>query len=516
MWSSDGGRPEAISPFQLSPTPDAGAGSAAAFLRKLRWAAMAIAVVSALGFGFALSGAWERPYGTLWFLARLGLYVVLAWFYLTAATAHARDVNTFKARGDQSGYLWDAQQVYANRLGREPQKLIGERMRMPLYAGYLAMFYTPRLSDEAFFDVAKVWNIRLSLVLLALFCITVSWHLPPLASTNLTLAVAFGYFVYRAGYAQPELLFYAIFFGLFLACWHLLGTVDPGVSGILGVGAGVFAGLAYLSKAVVPPFIATFLPIFAIQEVVRLRRHPERGGRVRTFAGRMAAAGAVAATFLAVISPYVVHNKRTFGAYFYNVNTSYYIWYDSGAEARALLLPLSDDEGRISLPASELPSLRTYLATHRLSAVLGRIGDGLSDMAVRSYETFGYLKYVLLYAGIAVLLASSRRRAFGDLVRSQWALVALLVAYAAVYVPAMAFFVPTSSTGSTRFLLAHVAPLLFALARLSNREPFRDVRWGTGRRGLGATSLQVGVLCVLALDLSFWFWPRLMTTFSGY
>jgi len=33
-------------------------------------------------------------------------------------------------------------------------------------------------------------------------------YLPPLPATNLVLVVAFGYFVFKAGYAQPELLYY--------------------------------------------------------------------------------------------------------------------------------------------------------------------------------------------------------------------------------------------------------------------------------------------------------------------
>src|SRR6185503_13450828 len=58
------------------------------------------------------------------------LVAVLTTFYYAAASQHARVVNTSKARGDQSGYLWDAQQVYRNWHGRNPPMLIGQRMRM--------------------------------------------------------------------------------------------------------------------------------------------------------------------------------------------------------------------------------------------------------------------------------------------------------------------------------------------------------------------------------------------------
>ena len=82
---------------------------------------------------------------------------------------------------------------------------------MPLYAGYLALFYSPSMSDDEFFVVAKRWNIYLSLVLLALLAVILRRFLPPLPVANLVLVVGFGYFVFKAGYAQSELLFYFLF-----------------------------------------------------------------------------------------------------------------------------------------------------------------------------------------------------------------------------------------------------------------------------------------------------------------
>ena len=141
----------------------------------------------------------------------LAVVAGLAAYYLAAAQAHATTVNTSKARADQSGYLWDAQRVWANWHGQRPPHLIGERNRMPLYAGFLALGYHPRLADEIFFDIAKVWNIRLSLALLGVIWLAAAWRLPALLAANLALVVGFGYFVFKAGYAQADLLCYTIF-----------------------------------------------------------------------------------------------------------------------------------------------------------------------------------------------------------------------------------------------------------------------------------------------------------------
>src|SRR5580765_4243274 len=178
------------------------------------------------------------------------LLLALAGFYLAGATEHAKRVNNFKARGDQSGYLGDAEAVYANWHGRTPPLLIGERNRMPLYAGYLALFYSPSISDDEFFVVAKRWNIYLSLVLLALTGVVLSRFLPPLPATNLLLIVAFGYFVFKAGYAQSELLFYFVFFLAFVLLLQVIGR-NAGTAGLFwrAGAAGAMAALAHLTKA---------------------------------------------------------------------------------------------------------------------------------------------------------------------------------------------------------------------------------------------------------------------------
>jgi len=45
---------------------------------------------------------------------RVALVLGLAWFYVAGASQHAREVNTSIGRGDQLGYVWDAQVVYGN------------------------------------------------------------------------------------------------------------------------------------------------------------------------------------------------------------------------------------------------------------------------------------------------------------------------------------------------------------------------------------------------------------------
>ena len=69
--------------------------------------------------------------------------IALGVFYVVAANTHAERVNVSKARGDQSGYLWDAQNVYKNWHGEQPPIVLGERNRMPIYAAFLALVWDP-------------------------------------------------------------------------------------------------------------------------------------------------------------------------------------------------------------------------------------------------------------------------------------------------------------------------------------------------------------------------------------
>ena len=94
---------------------------------------------------------WRRP---VWLTLRVTVLVAVlvsaGWLYLAGAGEHSRVMNISSATGDQNAYLLDAMQVYANRAGQDPSMLIGQRMRMPIYAAYLSLFYTPRLSGLEF------------------------------------------------------------------------------------------------------------------------------------------------------------------------------------------------------------------------------------------------------------------------------------------------------------------------------------------------------------------------------
>lgn len=438
------------------------------------------------------------------------------WFYATAAAEHGRRINISKARGDQSGYLWDAQNVYHNWHGRQPRMLIGERNRMPVYAAYLALFYNPSMSDPEYFEVGRIANIYLSLGLLVILGLVLARHLPALVAINLTGIVTFGWFIYKAGYTQSELLFYTFFFLAFLVCWHMLRA--PAGRRLLWLAClgGALAALAHLTKAAVPPFLALFGLAFAGRWIYPPGGIPTSGSRRAPLLWAAGAGLLYAAVFLAIASPYLLTNKRVFGRYFYNVNSTFYVWYDDWPSASVGVRLHGDGHQWPDVPASEMPSAGRYWREHTVRQIAERVGSGAKDMAIVSYRTYDYLGYTVLFLVMLGALAATRWRLFKTMALDHAWLTLFLAAYAAAYLVATAFYFPISGTGTGRFLIAHLLPFFFVLSHVFSRSRLSRVEWRAGAWTIGMRHFHWLVAILLVLDVAFRTWPRLMSTYGGF
>lgn len=444
-------------------------------------------------------------------ILRVALLVALAVFYVAGATEHAARVNTFKARGDQSGYLADAQNVYANWHGATPPIVIGERNRMPLYAAFLAAFWSPAWTNDDFFAKAKIWNIYLSLALLTVLAAVFAYYLPPLPATNLTLIVAFGYFIFKAGYAQSELLFYFLLFVAFLLFWDILTrpatcTVDIARA----AAAGGVAALAHLTKAAMLPLVAIFI-VAGVIDAFRRRNADPRAARAK--AGGLIL---VCVAFLLVLSPYLRTNKTVFGRYFYNVNTTFYVWYDDWSQASVGTIKYGDGVGWPKMAAEDLPSASRYWREHSVAQIASRVAGGFWDMVDRSYKTYWYFKYIIVYVACALGVLMSRGKELKPRIRANPAAVVFLVLYATVYLVGIAFYAPVSGTGTTRFLIAHLTPLFFVLSWLLARDWLSTAEWRVPGAAVTLQHFHMLVFISLIFDIAFVIWPRLMTTYGGF
>jgi hypothetical protein len=438
-------------------------------------------------------------------------------FYYAGATAHSRALNLARGRADQSGYLWDAVAIYHARHGG-PDILIGERNRMPVYPWLLSWLYDPAMSPDDFFEVGKRWNIRLSLVLLLALWLVVRRYLPGLPAATLVLVITFGWFIFKAGYAQTELLYYFVFFLTFLACFRLLTSDKPRRTLGLAMLGGTLAAIAHLTKAAVLPLVGVFLLVLGVRAMAPLIAWWSGAAEKpsgRTVAVRGAAVVLFAICFLGVLAPYLVNSKRAFGRYFYNVNTTFYIWYDDWPAASRGTYRHGDGVGWPQMPAHEIPTLRRYLRSHTTGQIASRVGKGLLEMVSVSYTRLWYFKYVSMYLLFALALMVSCWPQFVEAVRAQAALSTFLVLYTVTYLLAMAFYQPISGT-TQRMLLAHLAPLLFVLSRFFTRPPFRHHTWRIAGGPATPHHFQLLMIATIAFDLVFALRPRLLADFAGY
>ncbi len=405
------------------------------------------------------------------------LLVVLLGVYALEANARRRIVPTPATQGDQGAYLKYAQQMHDSRYA-----VVGGRNRMPAFPFLLSLLYEEGMSEERFLARAQALNVALSVAILAALVAIYLRHFPPYLAAALTGAAAFGVFLYRAVFAQAEVLFYFLSFCVFLALWRML--VAPGLR--LAVASGALIALAHLTKASVLPALALFVVIFAAKLLWELRAVSNLTPK-RIVQGPLLLA-VVVGTFLLGVFPYIQTSKRIFGQYFYNVNSTFYMWCDSFEEAKALTRAHGDRSGWPNLPPEQIPSASKYWREHSVRQICTRIAEGLWQILSNNAVLYGYYKYVLALAGAMALVAFKRRIELRALLRLHIFAAAFITLFFSGYLLLYAWYEPLS--GHSRFLLALFLPFTFVAAKVV--------------MGLGAKlklTPQIGVVPALAFAL---------------
>mgnify|MGYP004487198075 CR=1 FL=1 len=187
-----------------------------------------------------------------------GCAALFIFLYVNGALEHSKIVNLDVNASDQAAYL-----SYAKNLYETDYNLVGGRNRMPVYPMLLSLIYNPNLTQNQFFDRSKVFNIALSAALLPSLFLLFRRIFPFALSANLWLIITFTVFIFKAGYAQTELLFYFLNFCAFLMMYKMLK--EPGLK--LGILTGLVLGIAHLTKASVMPGLAIFGLFFIIKEI---------------------------------------------------------------------------------------------------------------------------------------------------------------------------------------------------------------------------------------------------------
>jgi hypothetical protein len=370
--------------------------------------------------------------------------VVLAILAVYALEAHHRrhEKATPIVLGDQDAYLSYAQHLYESNYN-----VTGDRNRMPVYPFLLSLIYRPGMTPDEFLVRAQRFTVNLSIVLLLALFFVFRGYFPPLHAIALLAATAFGIFIYRAGKAQAELLFYTVSFCAFVLLLRLFDKPRWW----LALLAGAMIGLAHLTKASVLPGLLIWTLVFAAQVIWSFRSKPWR---------RLGTLALVLGSFLTVVFPYIQTSKRVYNSYFYNVNSTFVMWCDSSTEGYDFLSTRGDKDHWQEVPPEERPSLQKYWREHSVVQMAQRICHGALDLLTKNMKAIGHYKFVLALA-IAALVLSARHRPLPTalLARNPFAAI-FSVLYLAGFFLLFAWY--GAITNDVRFLLSIFLPFVFA------------------------------------------------------
>ncbi|MBC8336698.1 MAG: hypothetical protein ISR59_08925 [Anaerolineales bacterium] len=95
-----------------------------------------------------------------------------------------------------------------------------------------------------------------------------------------------------------------------------------------------------------------------------------------------------------------------FGKYFYNVNSTFYIWYDSWEDAKKGTRAYGDRIGWPNMPENEIPTARKYFIEHSSRQIIERIKLGIDGQIKNIIYSYSYFNYLLIYLGVLILIVS--------------------------------------------------------------------------------------------------------------
>jgi len=406
---------------------------------------------------------------------------------------HAHAMNRAFAAKDQSAYV-----DMALRYIKDKSRL-SDGARGPLYTWMLSEVVSPALSKQANFERARDFGVWLGVGLLWLLVGVFALFLPRWQASSLALACAFPLITFYSSYVKAEAVAYVFGCAAFTFC--CLALVRP--KAWTGALVGASLGLLHLAKATALPILGLYLLMAAVavlgQGASNLRERDKRKASARVLIVGLLAPLLALVTFVCVTGVYLTHLKQTFGSYTYNVNTTFYIWYDSWAEVERGTRAYGDRVGWPKMAPEDIPNLRWYLARHSMDDVLTRLTAGLRGGFRNTLDGFGVVRYELIYT-LALLTAcfTQPRKALALAVR-YWHVLLFALGYLLFCVLGAAWFYAIHN--GPRFIMTIYMPLLSGCAVVLHRSFGRPAVVIFGRETQLDQALLVLVMGTLAYDI---------------
>ncbi len=376
--------------------------------------------------------------------------------YLNVAQQQS-PVNPDLTRSDQGAYMDIAKQAYETRF-----QYTGTRNQMPLYPWIQALFYSPEMDDETFFQQGKRLNIALSLICLLTLGIAFFAKFSKIYAFYSILFIAFLVFAIKSPFFQTEILFYTLFSFAFILSLDTL--ISP--KWYKPIGVGLLFALAHLSKSSGMPGLFIFASSYGILFLLKLFSRGLSREQVRQI---LYYALAPVAVFMILLLPYFQESKEKYGSYFYNVNSSRLMWYDSWDEAFNAMQRAEEQGGWASLPAEEIPSLSNYLKDHSPSDMIARFRLGAKHLIWSgcNYQlspyAFGHcgqvvLSLIIFVVCLPLLFKGSQFQNNHKNMHIVWYILLFFILYGLSFL----WFIPISGRGP-RTIFTLMIPLLWII-----------------------------------------------------
>jgi hypothetical protein len=448
--------------------------------------------------------ASTRSTKRLFFVSAVALVAAL---YFWGAFLHSENVNTRMSKSDQSAYM-----EYAQKTKESNYADVGGRNRMPIYPILLSIFYDEEISDEVFFERGKTFNIVLSFIVIVILAQIFLRYLSKPYALSLLLILTFTIFIFKAAFVQAEILYYFFHFLTFLLLIRLIR--QPSIQ--LSILTGIAIAIAQLTKSAALPMLVLGLFFLMAQQFVKSlelgKNEGNRGAREmgKSMIPAIINVGLVLFFFLITMFPYIQNSKERFGHYFYNVNSTFYLWYDSWEEATQGTKAFGDRVAWPNMPVDEIPSLQKYLKEHSSIDISQRIISGMTKLWNTASESYGYFKYGIAYLLTFVLLISSQKKQAKNMFLEHIGISLFVFCYIVVYWLSSSWVVPVAGIGD-RLILAHFIPLMFSLSYVFSHAQ----NWFDPLKARRLEILTIVVFIILPVDIYLILTDRILVVYGG-
>jgi len=440
------------------------------------------------------------------------IVVLILSLFLWGAYKQSVRENKNMEREDQSAYI-----DYAKALNQSNFKYIGDRNRMPVYPSLMSLFYREGMSNNDFFRVGKVINTAIALGVAAVMFFLFQKVAPLLDASIATLVIMFTVLVYKAPYFQTEVLFYGINFGLFYLLVSLIRKPSLSSAAL----AGLIGGLGHLTKASVLPglLLAGLCLIIRGALSIKTQRNdistaPSFSSKARYLLTHISYVLILLGCFLVVVYPYIRKSKEEFGRYFYNVNSTFYIWYDSWKEAEEGTKAHGDRVGWPDLPDDQIPSFQKYINEHSPKDIAKRIVNGAEIVWYDVASSYGYVEFIAIYLiATIMLLWQNKDWAKSQFISTNPSLILFIVGYFSGYLLLYSWYM--SIVIGNRFVLSLLIPAIYLLLSLLARAQSADLKITIVGRELSASSISPIILLVLLAYLLTIYPVRIQDMYAG-